>query len=335
MTAYRDIQKINQSCLKQILKGPQQYQKALKKMEEPSTEEHFIFGDIVDLLITDDKDEIERKYFVMPDLNCSPIIRKIVEDVYNEVSFSGAKVSDLNYYRELILKYRQINEYDSRLKEDTAFDRIVEKGKGLFSLFKEVKGRIIISDANMAKARMAYLSLLTDEFTSPYLKKLSGDIEFLDKFVVEFKCLNTDMKGELDRVIINHTLKTITPADFKTTGKTVYDFQFDFWKYRYDFQGATYHTGLSLNSKIKNLMNKGYNLETFKYIVVEKDGINRPLVFNIPFDVHQIGLHGGMVKGYKYEGLIDAVERLEWHTKNEKWDYPVEYYEKKHLDILV
>src|SRR5690606_3814533 len=123
--------------------------------------------------------------------------------------------------------------------------------------------------------------------------------EFINKFIVHFEYLDEMLKGELDRLVIDHSIKIITPVDFKTTSKPIYSFNTEFWKYRYDFQAATYTLGLKAHPLIKELLEKGYTLNSFKYIVVEKDLLHNPMVFNVPDEVINIGINGGERKPWK------------------------------------
>jgi hypothetical protein len=68
------------------------------------------------------------------------------------------------------------------------------------------------------------------------------------------------------------------------------------------------------------------------YIVVEKNLINPPMCFRITDEVYKIGLEGGInSRGYKYEGLVQAVDRLKFHKSINKWDCPMEYYQNNGL----
>jgi hypothetical protein len=57
------------------------------------------------------------------------------------------------------------------------------------------------------------MALIADKFTNPYVKA-GKEIEFLNRFVIQFEYEGVNIKGELDRVIINHKQKTVTPLDF-------------------------------------------------------------------------------------------------------------------------
>jgi len=136
-----------------------------------------------------------------------------------------------------------------------------------------------------------------------------------------------DLKGELDRVAINHSTKTITPIDFKTTGKPITGFQYEFFTYRYDFQAAVYAWGLTYHPKIQELLDKDYVIQDFLYIVVETNLVNDPMIFNVNADVLQIGFDGVVLNsGRTLEGFNKALDRLQYALDNNAWKFPMEYY---------
>ena len=325
---YREIQALNQSSLKKILISPKAYKDAVSKQEE-STEDHFVFGTMVDLLLTDTKENFDKKFYVVPaNLNCTDTVQNVVKEVFEEVD--GEFIATLEGYRNEILKHCKYQNYYSNWKDDTRVDKIIEQGKGYFEILKQAKGKITVSDVEYAQAVNCVAALKTDQFSIKYVRKLHSDVEFKDKLVIQFKFKELDFKGELDRVVIDHKTKTITPIDFKTTSKSINSFSSDFWYYRYDFQAAVYRFGLPQHPEIGVLIHKGYTIENFLYIVVEKFLNNLPMVFEISDNIIHIGYNGGeLSNGKKLEGFSQAIERYKFAQENDAWDYPMEYYKNK------
>jgi len=322
---YREIDRENQSSLKKILDSPQAYLKSKKPRDESKTPEHFIFGDILDMMICGEKDEFDEKYLVVKDeIKCSDSIKEVIETFFDRTKDFLIPITS-HPVRELLLTICESQGYGQSWKEDTVIAKLEKEGGPYYKFLCDTVGKIPVSDSEYAKVVNCLASLKASEFTAPYMKRIKGQ-EFFDKLVVQFEYAGVEMKGELDRVIIDHNVKTVQPIDFKSTGKSNYGFQYDFWKFRYDFQAGTYYYGLRVQPDIKALVDKGYTLLPFLYIVAEKESINSPFVFEITDDVLRIGLYGGTrSNGKVMEGLAHAIERLKWHTKNDKWDYPKEH----------
>lgn len=325
---YRDIKKLNQSILKKILTSPKEYLKAKEKQEngEQSIAPHFVFGSVVDIMLVGSRDEFEEKFVKIPDESkCSEAVKAIVDGVFAEMSALGGTV---NVDRAVILKHCNNVGYYNNWKDDTRIDKILVDGKDYFELLKTTQGKTTITESEYAKAVGCVMALKSDEFTMPYVnKKHDKNVEFWDKFIIEFSYKGFELKSELDRVYINHTKKIITPIDFKTTGKPITGFEYEFFNYRYDFQAAVYHWGLTQHSKIKELIEQGYTITDFLYIVVETNLANDPMIFNVGANVIGVGFYGGTLSSGKIlEGFKNALERLQYCLDNNAWKFPMEYY---------
>lgn len=332
MGEYRELKKLNQSLLKEILISPKEFLEAKRRQEtsEKSDQEHFIFGTMVDIMLTGTKQEFDDKFFrVADDVKCSDSVKVITDGVFAEASEDIIPVEDLDKYPDLIIKHCKYLGYQPKWGDEAKIKAIVAAGTRYFDVLRKGVGKILVSETEYSNAVSCKVALQVDSFTRPFVdRKYDADVEFLDKPIVEFELNGLEIKGELDRVVINHATKFITPIDFKTTGKSIHSFVSDFWYYRYDFQAATYKTGLPTHPKIQELIKQGYDLGPFHYIVVEKSLKNPPLIFVVTPEVHNIGFAGGeRSNGKILDGLTQALARYKYAEENNAWDYPMEYYE--------
>jgi len=337
MVDYKTISALNQSTLKQILVSPKAYVEAKEKQlaRVESTEQHFMFGSLVDMMLTESKEDFDKKYAVIPDdTGVSETIAKIVKEVYDEKNNSD----DLGWgaledYPKEILKHCNYELYQSRWKDETRINKIVEQGSQYFEVLKNSGNRTIITESEYAKAVNCVMALRSDKYTSKYCQKKSNDpnILIIDKHVIVFEHDGLEFKGELDRIIVNHKEKTITPIDFKTTSKSVLNFEKSFWHFRYDFQAAVYTLGLTKDksNRLKSYYQEGYTFKPMLYIVVETFLKNPPMVFEISKTAINTGLYGNVDKVPKInenlQGFYQAIKRFKYATENNAWDYPMEY----------
>lgn len=334
MEDYRDIKKVNQSSLKKILTSPKAYLQAVDRMENQDddvTPDHFIFGSVVDIMLTGNRDDFEKRFVKIPDdTKCSETVRGIVEQVWAYVQEELKEddiIFDLDAYKDFIADACTLANYQPNWKVDTRVAKIIEQGNDYFELLKQMNGKTPVTESEYSNAVNCVMALKADKFTKPFVDaKHDKNSEFKNKFIVEFVIDDVEMKGELDRVVINHDLKKIFPIDFKTTSQPIHGFEYEFWKYRYDFQAATYIAGLMQHPDIQKLTAEGYTIAPFIYIVVEKQLNNSPMIFAVDNSALNVGFMGGMVKGKDYEGLRQAVARYSYATKNNAWEYPMEYY---------
>lgn len=332
MMEYRIIDKLNQSLLKEILKSPQAYVKAKEKYTEQDdvTPAHFVFGSAVDHLVTEDI-EFTDKFHIMGESLISDTVKKIVDHVWSEVM-----VNDLNDAYESIVRACGYEKYGQAWKEETRVNKIIDQGNDYFHSLKASAGKTIISQSDYGKAVTCHASMIADPYISKYLcvptGYLKGNQELIKKKVIEFEYRDIEFKCELDLVYIDHLKKMITPIDVKTIGTSVYSFPYNFWKYRYDFQAAVYT--YAIHAAMSDLIDKGYKVDLFKFIVCEKDSYNKPMIYTTTEDILNIGMNGGTSpNGTTYEGFEQAIERYKYHMEKDNWDYPMEYYESGEMSL--
>ena len=336
MSNYKEIQALNQSILKKILYSPAEFKKAQERQNnEESTQDYFVFGTMVDIMLTGSKTEFDEKFIkVSEDVYPSDSVARVINGIFSEIMDEYQE--DLNFfsldaYTDKILQHCKYQDYYSNLKDETRVNKILTAGADYFMLLQNSVGKTIVTDIEYAKAVNCVMALKSDEFTKKYSDKnyskhSKEDLEYLDKVVITFEFEGLSFKGELDRVVLDHDRKVITPIDFKTTSKNINGFKHEFWKYRYDFQAAVYRYGLAKQDFIKELMKVGYVMDDFLYIVVEKELNNPPMCFEVTKNIIKIGLSGGKVDNNYYEGFTQAVQRYIYAENNNRWQYPKEYY---------
>jgi len=326
---YRKIDKVNQSTLKQLIKSPQAYLRARDRVDDGVTPEHFIFGSLVDDMLLSPK-IVDNKYYKMGESSASDAIKEIIRFVYdnaiiNEVNGESFDNTELDKY---ILRGCIVYDWNARYGDDAKLKNIRKNGTEYYDSLLLAKGKTIVSESDYNQAIICVASLKSDPYTSQYFAS-TKDIEVIPRFIVEFEIDEVECKGELDKLFIHHGNKTIQPIDYKTTGKPLTGFQYDFWSYRYDFQGAFYTEGLKKNAYIKGLIVKGYTLLKFRYIVVEKAMTSPPMIYTLSKEACEIGKYGGtLTNGRVLEGVMDSLRRYMFHTTTDDWNYPMEYYKQ-------
>ena len=336
MSDYREIEALNQSILKKILYSPAEFKKAQEKQNNQDSEQtHFVFGTMVDILLTGNSIEFGQKFFVISEDNYpSETIAKIVKGVFDEIINDQEEDIDFfpfDAYPDKILQHCKYQDYYNNLKDDTRISKVINLGSDYFEIIKSSLNKTIVSDIEYAKAVNCVMALKADNYTKKYsdknyIKHSKEDLEYQDKVIITFEYENLKFKGELDRVVLDHDNKKIIPIDFKTTSKNINGFKYEFWKYRYDFQAAVYHYGLLKQDYIRELMKLGYVMDNFLYIVVEKELANSPICFEVDKSIIEIGLAGGKIENTYYESFTQAVERYLYAKNNNNWQYPKEYY---------
>jgi hypothetical protein len=341
MSNYRELDGENQSRLKLMLKNPQAYSK-----NKSVKTDYFAFGSLVDFLLTEKDKDLEDEFYVLKDIKISDNVKKIVDKIFDYYeTFSETIVVDPTkdvplQNKEMIIEFAKELEYGQNWKPETLIAKLQEAGQPYYDILQEAKGKTKISEEDYYKAVNCKMAVMSDPKLSKYFKSekskdLTINTEVIFKKILDFEYEGFHCKGELDQIHIDHNAKTITPIDEKTTAESVLSFNYNFWKYRYDFQASFYTEGLKRDKELQPLFDQGYTLEPFKFIVIEKELINRPVIFTTTNTILHIGKYGGVLaNGKEIEGFHQAIQRLRFHQESNNWEFPKEYYDNDEEFIL-
>lgn len=156
-------------------------------------------------------------------------------------------------------------------------------------------GKIIVNAKDYNHAKVLVKALKEDKYTAPYFK----DTNMFQTSIQEELC-NLPCKGLLDIIDIDEENKTMRVVDLKTTSKPIYNFQKSILDYRYDIQLAFYTDLLK-----KSPISKGYGILNPRFVVINTDAMEPPIVFELSDRDLQVARNGGKsydgktIKGYK------------------------------------
>ena len=177
--------------------------------------------------------------------------------------------------------------YGQSWKTDTILTKIIQSCHLYYSTLKNtlnVYKPLIVSQEFYEAAVDAWETLKINPYVLSYFQENEdpnkGDIiKFYDQVKIVHPNLN--LKGMLDRVIINYTKNLIIPIDFKTISFDERDFvKTNFISFGYDIQGYVYTELIhSLQRDIPELSN--FSIQDFEFIVINTDNLS-PLIFTFP-----------------------------------------------------
>ena len=126
------------------------------------------------------------------------------------------------------------------------------------------------------------------------------------------------MKGMLDKVIVDHDLKTIHIYDLKCTW-AVENFYREYYLYRRgDIQAGVYYM-LALHH-FADLVKEGYTVNPPSFIVCDSGAYYAPLIYDLTDQDVVDGLNGFEYKGTKYRGIIEIIEDIKWAKEMDVWN---------------
>lgn len=311
-SGYRSYPALNQSKLKKIF-IPNFYKK------EDSKSYSFDKGSYIDYYVDNDIENLN-KFIIEPNIKISESVKTFFIEFFNLYNSTGNILDS----KDDLITHAMLTGLDKRLKEVALWDKIY-KNKEYFEFLAVNMNKIYIThfDAEIAKSAKKDLEEI-DNFKQ---------IRFMSKVCLTGFYKDVEIKGELDRLYINDSKKTIYIRDIKTTADSYFDFWKSILKYRYDFQQSFYELLVELNLKELDLEN--YTFETSGFYV-----INTAYISPIKEKECRINaVKNYTLNGRTFLGIDKAIESYKWHTKNNLWDFPYDYYisgkiEKDNLNII-
>lgn len=287
---YREHSAISQSQLKLLL-GPNP--NVFNTVREPELyfeeKKHFTVGNAVDCLLTQPREEFERKFHISTIENKpSDTIKSIVNQVFDLVKEEVGELADKGVLRDHTSKIVDcciVHNYQPNWKTETRIAKVLEAYEYWEDL-KQAEGKTVLSEEERNLIDQIVMSIRTNSVTAPYFEG-GKNIEIRFQVPILFDILEVNCKALLDMIIIDHNKKTIQPIDIKTMGDHTIYFPKSLRQRRYDIQAAFYTRALKSRVEFQE-----YEILPFKFIVESTINPGNPLVFTCDRTLLEVGKLG-------------------------------------------
>jgi hypothetical protein len=307
---------LNQSLLKKLLYSPQLFLKRLQEQEgseipdddEPS--ENVMIGDACDLILTQGEDKFYEQF--------------VVTDLIKPTGQVGDYAWHLFTTGSPELAYQKTG---AKISHDVLKVKFQKDGQDYYEFLCNNRGKKVLTSEQFIKVQSVVDSLRYNDFVKHYFSQ-PEDTENLYQVELNFTYDGEACKGLMDLIHINHEKKLIFPVDLKVTESPTDNWEWIFWKMGYYFQASFYSYGLheSPPEKIKQLLEKGYFIAPFSFVVESFKYPGSPVEYVCDSTILLMGEQGGY-KGEKYyDGFAEAIKRFKWHTEEGIWHYPMHVY---------
>jgi len=314
------------------------------KRDNPDAEDedkkHFRIGSGLDCLLTD-ASRFSKDFIVVDAIRPFGYMGKFVECLPRDIHI-GSHYDD---YMDAYYKAGYKMKIETVVTKFWENEEAVNYYRNVVNVDKENK-TILSKDEYDTISKCREL-ILSNEYITKYFIPTSIHEEVMHQLPIYFtynlydteaRFVNgIECKGLLDGILINHKTKVIQPFDLKTIGKSIYDFRESFTNYGYFRQASFYTYALqSSESPIKTLLDEGYSLANFIFIVVETNpkSVMPALEFRTTdLDLH-CGINGGKIGNRKYKGIDELIRAYEFHCETDLWDLPKDLYDSKGVIIL-
>jgi hypothetical protein len=133
------------------------------------------------------------------------------------------------------------------------------------------------------------------------------------------------LKGLLDKLIIDHKNKRIGIYDLKTAWDNEGEFLNNYFKYKYYLQAGVYFY-LVMEWKMQQKGMGDYVVDYPTFVVADSNNYKAPLIYTTNKNNFEQGMRGFTIKGKYYPGVMSATFDLAWHKRKGIWNISRENY---------
>ena len=180
----------------------------------------------------------------------------------------------------------------------------------------------VVNTTEISVAEKIVERLKTNSTTAPIVNLVnSSRYEVIDQMQVEGYTIDDHkFKSMLDKVIIDHDAKTISPYDLKCTW-SVENFYEEYYLYRRAYiQAYLYYYAMLHLVKDEESPYYGYTINYLKFIVCDSTNYYQPLIYTLDFNDMADAYAGFVHKGRNYPGVGDLIAALSWCIESGTWD---------------
>jgi len=328
--AYRAVTMDSSSSLKDFSMDRKKYYKKYvlsEKVEEKDTAASVI-GRLVETQLMEP--ELFDEKFYMSTITSAPtgLMLEFVEALYRHTAAATNENGLVTREMEDIMKDAYVDS-GFKIKLDAVLAKFIGSDAEIY--YKEIrevrsKGLTVVTTQDITNAEKIVEELKTNDFTAPIVNLVnSARYNVYNQLQVEGYVVYGHMfKSMMDKVIVDHTEKTIQVYDLKCTW-SVENFYEEYYLYRRAYiQGYLYY--YASKHMFDELVAVGYEILPPKFIVCDSTNYACPLVFTMDDNSFDDASKGFEHKGRKYPGVKSLIEDLKWAIKNDKWNISRENY---------
>jgi hypothetical protein len=186
----------------------------------------------------------------------------------------------------------------------------------------------VVNTMEISIAEKIVENLKINSTTAPIVNLVnSSRYEVIDQMQIEgYEIDGHPFKSMLDKVVIDHSQKTIQPYDLKCTWN-VENFYEEYYLYRRAYiQAYLYYNAMLHLTKDKNSAYYGYTVNFLQFIVCDSTNYYRPLIYTLDKSDMLAAYEGFTHKGRTYPGVGDLITSLMWCKSFNVWDISYKNY---------
>lgn len=291
-----------------------------------------IVGDICHVLLAEQEGEFDNKFHIASAIEPTGQVGELVEALYRRALKSlDENGVQRDQFEVLFTDAVNTVKYDYDMKEVKFVGKNLEKILALFTepdkkgavgelYYKEkmaCTGKQVVSVSHIQSAEKLAEQLRTHEYTKDIVNlKTGGDIEVFNELVILYEIDGVLYRSMIDKLVVDHGKKLITPYDYKCTWSNEDGFQYNYIKNMYWLQIGLYDMAIWHWKREHGLE---YKVEGMRYIACDTTGNNAPVIYRLNAQDIEMAKHGFTLRGKRYPGVIELQKAIQWHVNTGNW----------------
>ena len=310
--------KFSYSSLNKLLFSPSLFYKDyILEDREIRTDKHLVEGKLIHCLLFE-ADKVNDKFNILPGKLPADSNIKVLNALYNTTSNREISLlsQDSAFQQEILKVLIDQNLYQALKLDDARLEKIQNADNESYWDYLKNSSKDAIDGDTLAKCKDQAENIKNNKDVMALFEDVQTDFELDPIETHAEKYLVSDLvdkpfglHGYVDYYKINHSTKTVTICDLKTTGKTISDFKETIDFYNYWLQAAIY---CKLVYDTLGDQAEEYTIN-FKFVVIDK--YNQVYVF----DVTKKTLADWV------DGLEGVVKVATYHYTNKNYQLPYDF----------
>jgi hypothetical protein len=321
---YRAVKMDSSSSLKEFSQNRKKYYKKyiLNEREEEEDTKAATMGKLVETMLMEPELFDEKFYLSICTSAPTGLMLEFVEALYkhtNEATNEDGVVT--RCFEDLVQDAYKDSGF--KIKVEAVLTKFIGSDSEIY--YKEIrevraKGLTVVATQDILNAEKIVAELKTNSITASIVNLVnSSRYSVYNQLQVEgYDVLDHNFKSMMDKMIADHTAKTIQVYDLKCTW-SVENFYEEYYLYRRAYiQGYLYYEAAQFWA---SEMGYGdYKILYPKFIVCDSTNYSSPLIYAMSETSMQDALNGFTYKGKNYPGVEAIIKDLQWAVLSDTWN---------------
>lgn len=310
--------KFSYSSLNKLLFSPSLfYRDYILEDREIRTDKHLVEGKLIHCLLFEEN-KLNDKFNILPGKLPADSNIKVLNALYNITTNRESSLlsQDPTFQQEILQVLIDQNLYQALKLDEARLEKIQTADNESYWDYLKNSSKDAIDGDTLGKCKDQAENIKSNKDVMALFKDVQTDFELDPIETHAEKYLTSDLLGKpfglhgyLDYYKIDHSTKTVTICDLKTTSKTISEFKETIDFYNYWLQAAIYcklvFANLAENEQEYNIL--------FKFVVVDK--YNQVYVFDVTDET---------LTNWA-SALEDVIERASYHYTEKNYSLPYDF----------